>query len=40
MRREKGDRYGNRKDAQEDIVRRKALRKREEDELAVSKVFA
>lgn len=35
----KGDRYGKRKDAQQDNARRKALRRREEDALAVSKVF-
>ncbi|KAF8844853.1 Brix-domain-containing protein [Paxillus ammoniavirescens] len=36
----KGDKYGKRKDAQEDITRRKELRRREEDALTVSKVFA
>ena len=35
----KGDRYGKRKDAEQDNARRKALRQREEDALAVSKVF-
>ena len=36
----KGDKYGKRKDAQIDNARRKALRRREEDVLAVSKVLA
>ncbi|KAI0713374.1 Brix-domain-containing protein [Earliella scabrosa] len=40
MRREKGDKYGSRKHAQAERSIRKDLRKREEDELAVSKVFA
>lgn len=40
MRREKGDKYGNRKHAQAERSMRKELRKRDEDELAVSKVFA
>jgi ribosome biogenesis protein BRX1 len=40
IRREQGQRYNNRKDAEEDQSRRKELRKRDEDELAVSKVFA
>ncbi|KAG8217614.1 ribosome biogenesis protein BRX1 [Butyriboletus roseoflavus] len=35
----KGDRYGKRKDAQQDNARRKALRRKEEDALAVSTVF-
>ena len=40
MKREKGEKYGNRKDAQAERGLRKDLRKLEEDELAVSKVFA
>ncbi|KIJ10504.1 hypothetical protein PAXINDRAFT_85959 [Paxillus involutus ATCC 200175] len=40
IKRSKGDKYGKRKDAQEDITRRKELRRREEDALTVSKVFA
>lgn len=40
MKREKGTKYGNRKDAEEENFRRKELRKRGEDDLAVSKVFA
>ncbi|KAF7294798.1 Ribosome biogenesis protein BRX1 like protein [Mycena indigotica] len=40
IRREKGAKYGQRKDAQLENSRRKELRKRDEDELAVSKVFA
>ena len=40
MRREKGDKYGSRKHAQAERSIRKDLRKREEDDLAVSKVFA
>ncbi|KIL00944.1 hypothetical protein PAXRUDRAFT_128673 [Paxillus rubicundulus Ve08.2h10] len=40
IRQRKGDKYGKRKDAQEDIARRKELRRREEDALTVSKVFA
>ncbi|KAH9928542.1 Brix-domain-containing protein [Epithele typhae] len=40
MKREKGDKYGSRKDAQAERGVRKELRRREEDELAVSKVFA
>ncbi|RDX40280.1 Brix-domain-containing protein [Polyporus arcularius HHB13444] len=40
MRRAKGDKYGHRKDAQEERGMRKELRRREEDELAVGKVFA
>ncbi len=39
-RREKGDKYGQRKHAQAERSVRKDLRRREEDELAVSKVFA
>jgi len=35
----KGDKYGKRKDAEQDNARRKALRRREEDALAVSKIF-
>ncbi|KAN0077185.1 Brix domain containing protein [Tylopilus felleus] len=35
----KGDRYGKRKDAQQDHAQRKTLRRKEEDVLAVSKVF-
>jgi ribosome biogenesis protein BRX1 len=40
LRREKGNRYNKRKDAELESVRRKELRKLPEDELAVSKVFA
>jgi ribosome biogenesis protein BRX1 len=40
VRQAKGDKYRQRKEAQEDISKRKELRKREEDVLAVSKVFA
>ncbi|KAJ7085835.1 ribosome biogenesis protein BRX1 [Mycena belliarum] len=40
MRREQGSKYGHRKDAEQENSRRKELRKRDEDELAVSKVFA
>ena len=40
MKREKGGKYNSRKDAEEETKRRKELRKREEDALAVSKVFA
>ena len=40
MRREKGDKYGSRKHAQAERGVRKELRKREEDDLAVAKVFA
>ncbi|KAJ7444880.1 ribosome biogenesis protein BRX1 [Mycena latifolia] len=40
MRREQGTKYGHRKDAEQESSRRKELRKRGEDELAVSKVFA
>ncbi|KAJ7063454.1 ribosome biogenesis protein BRX1 [Mycena amicta] len=40
IRREKGAKYGHRKDAEIESSRRKELRKRDEDELAVSKVFA
>ncbi|TFK76214.1 ribosome biogenesis protein BRX1 [Pluteus cervinus] len=40
LRRAKGAKYGSRKQAQEESMRRKDLRKRDEDELAVSKVFA
>lgn len=40
MRREKGDKYGNRKHAQAERSLRKDLRKLEEDGLAVAKVFA
>ncbi|KAG6865937.1 hypothetical protein C0991_010438 [Blastosporella zonata] len=40
LRREQGNKYGQRKDAEEEEQRRKALRTREEDELAVRKVFA
>ena len=39
-RREKGDKYGARKHAEHERGLRKELRKRGEDELAVSKVFA
>ena len=40
IRREQGSKYGQRKQAEQDSQRRKELRKLEEDELAVSKVFA
>ena len=40
IRREKGAKYGNRKQAEEEQARRKEARKLAENELAVSKVFA
>ncbi|PFH54146.1 hypothetical protein AMATHDRAFT_135796 [Amanita thiersii Skay4041] len=40
LRSQKGDRYNKRKDAEEEAKRRKAMRQRCDDELAVSKVFA
>jgi ribosome biogenesis protein BRX1 len=40
LRRTKGDGYRMRKDAEEESAKRKELRKRDEDDLAVSKVFA
>ncbi|KAI0340074.1 Brix-domain-containing protein [Trametopsis cervina] len=40
LNRERGQKYGNRKDAEEERSGRKEARKREEDELAVAKVFA
>ncbi|KAG5338189.1 hypothetical protein C0989_008038 [Termitomyces sp. Mn162] len=40
LRREKGHKYGQRKDAEEEGQRRKAMRMRGDDELAVHKVFA
>ncbi|KAG6837261.1 hypothetical protein H0H93_012266 [Arthromyces matolae] len=40
LRREKGAKYGQRKQAEEEIQKRKTMRKREEDALAVHKVFA
>ena len=40
IRREKGDKYRNRKDAEVEQARRKESHKRGEDDLAVSKVFA
>lgn len=40
LRRSKGDGYKMRKDAEEESAKRKELRRRDEDELAVSKVFA
>lgn len=40
IRREQGTKYGHRKDTEQESSRRKELRKRGEDELAVSKVFA
>ncbi|KAH9930596.1 ribosome biogenesis protein BRX1 [Fomitopsis serialis] len=40
LKREKGDKYGKRKTAEVERTERKEMRKREEDELAVSKVFA
>ena len=40
LRREKGSKYGSRKQAEQEQLERKEKRKRPEDELAVSKVFA
>ncbi|KAF8077738.1 ribosome biogenesis protein BRX1 [Lyophyllum atratum] len=40
IRREQGGKYGQRRDAAEESERRKELRRRDEDELAVHKVFA
>lgn len=40
LRQKKGDKYNSRKDSQEESARRKELRRREEEVLAVSKVFA
>ena len=40
IRREKGQKYGMRKQAEQEQVARRDLRKREEDELAVAKVFS
>lgn len=40
MRRSKGEGYKIRKEAEEESAKRKELRHREEDMLAVSKVFA
>ncbi|KIP06039.1 hypothetical protein PHLGIDRAFT_107445 [Phlebiopsis gigantea 11061_1 CR5-6] len=40
IRREKGSKYGSRKQAEQEQLERKERRKRPEDELAVSKVFA
>jgi hypothetical protein len=40
LRRSKGDGYRLRKEAEEESAKRKGLRKRDEDDLAVSKVFA
>ncbi|KAF8629998.1 hypothetical protein AX15_003169 [Amanita polypyramis BW_CC] len=40
LRREKGSKYNRRKDAEQEMVKRKQSRKLPEDELAVSKVFA
>ncbi|KIK08154.1 hypothetical protein K443DRAFT_672634 [Laccaria amethystina LaAM-08-1] len=40
IRREKGGKYGNRKDGEEELERRKIMRQRTQDELAVAKVFA
>jgi ribosome biogenesis protein BRX1 len=40
LRRSKGDGYRMRKEAEEESAKRKELRKRDEDDLAVSKVFA
>ncbi|OSX65578.1 hypothetical protein POSPLADRAFT_1054318 [Postia placenta MAD-698-R-SB12] len=40
LKREKGDKYGKRKDAEQERVGRKELRRLEEDELAVAKVFS
>jgi ribosome biogenesis protein BRX1 len=40
IRHARGDKYRQRKEAQEETSKRKVLRKRDEDALAVSKVFA
>ena len=40
LKRSKGDGYRQRKEAEEESAKRRELRKREEDDLAVSKVFA
>ena len=40
LRRQQGGKYNSRKDAEAAGLRRKEVRKRGEDELAVSKVFA
>lgn len=40
IRREKGGKYSNRKDGEEELERRKKMRQRDQDELAVAKVFA
>lgn len=40
IRREKGSKYGHRKDAEQENSKRKELRKRGEDDLAVGRVFA
>lgn len=40
LRREQGGRYNQRKDAEEEEMKRREMRKRDEDALAVSKVFA
>ncbi|KAI0086132.1 Brix-domain-containing protein [Irpex rosettiformis] len=40
LRREKGDKYGSRKDAEQERNTRREARKLEEDELAVAKVFS
>ncbi|KAG5633860.1 hypothetical protein DXG03_006553, partial [Asterophora parasitica] len=40
LRREKGNKYSHRKDAEEETQRRKESRQRGEDDLAVHKVFA
>lgn len=40
LKREKGEKYGSRKQAEEEQGRRKEGRQRPEDELAVSKVFS
>ncbi|KAF5380869.1 hypothetical protein D9615_004145 [Tricholomella constricta] len=40
LRREQGGKYGHRKDAEEGTRKRKDMRKRSEDDLAVHKVFA
>jgi len=40
LKREKGGKYNNRKDAEEETQRRREGRQREEDALGVRKVFA
>lgn len=40
LKREKGDKYGQRKHAEQERAEREAVRKLEEDQLAVAKVFS